>query len=521
MTHHRSNNSTFLSTIRSFLSPKSSMATLTAAERDSMMNTYAEHDDSSEEYNRHNYKLRMPTLPSPNINKALPPLPEESIKRSQTQIRGQPPRTRMRTLSHRDRIQTQTGARPRTISRRGLDQVQSVYHVQNLRLGKDFYVNIFRFLDKPDLVAVAGTCKTLREAAYQVLYETVTLAPRKLPSSSEVINQSRRQLPASFHNLLSTMQTNDNARAQVRHLSIYWGIEVPQSAYDWLKQLGTPLVSLDVRIASGADDEHLMNTILRCPALRLLHSFTHTGDPILFRNVERLSFLLSSTPRLKRLAVTLPNQLGQLETISPSFPASSVEHATITSPKFDATLRQLLLSFSGSVKVLELSIEHPISSETEARNTLYALGISLRQLALHLAVPATDYTFLDYVPKHLTGLRGLYLSRGTCTKELLNNLHHASGLQCLGFAGCMPDIITTDDLVRYLGGERKHPRLRLLFLCPAGKKDGTPDPSVALHEACRKAGVRMKRCLCIPDVFDVEKVMGGMPRRSKPIFGTL
>ncbi|KAF9266979.1 hypothetical protein L218DRAFT_996506 [Marasmius fiardii PR-910] len=530
MIHYRSQNTTFFLNIRTFLQPKSKLSrtTLAAGQKGPSEKSIVEHDsDSSEDHHRDSHNRQRPSLSLPNINKPLPSLPEVMIKRSRTQNHDRPPRTR--TRSCHNHLQPQIRARPRTQSLTGRHHAQSIYHFQNRRMGKDFYLSIFRFLEEADLVAVAATCKALQEAAYQMLYNTVVLAPRGLlPSTSEVMFDSNRRLRASFHNLLHTIQTNVIARAQVRHLSIYWGIEVPRSAYDWLKQLGTPLVSLDVQIASGADDEHLINTILRCPALSSLHSFTHTGDPILFRNVERLSLLLSSTPQLKRLTITLPNQLGQLETLSPSFPASSIEHATITSPKFDATLHRLLRSLSGSVKVLELAIEHPISSETEARQSLYALGVGLRQLALHLTVPPTDYTFLDDVPKHLTGLRGLYLSRGTCTKELLNNLHHASGLQRLGFAGCLPDIITADDVVKYLGsfsgGKRQKSRLRLLYLYPSdGKKDGgngVPQPFPVLHEACKKAGVKMKRCSNIPGVFDA-KAVASMPWQLKPIFGNL
>ncbi|KAJ8095333.1 hypothetical protein PM082_010556 [Marasmius tenuissimus] len=518
MTHDRSYNMAWLSSIRSVLASKSS--TEKEKEQESTMEIYADEVDFPEEHSHiRRGARRMPFFPLPNANKTLPPLPGDKVRRSQTQTYSSFPRTRMRTSSHRDSSH-HTHSRPRTISHRNRNR-ESIYHPQNLYLGKEFYLGIFCFLGNAELVAVAMSCKALRDIAYQVLYNTVVLVPRRLPSPSELLVKGSRRLPSAFHNLLLTLQTNRIARAQIRHLSIYSGIEVPKSAYDWLKRLETPLLSLDVRMTPGSDDEHLINTILRCPALKTLCSFTHSGDPMLFRNVERLSLLLSSTPKLKRLAVSLPNQLGKLETLSPSFPSSSVEHAIITSPKFDATLRQLLLSLSGSVKALELSISHPIASEIEARNTLYALGAGLRELALHLAIPPSDYRFLNDAPKHLTGLRGIYLSRGTCTKELLDNLHHASGLEYLGLAGCVPDIIPTQDLVKYIL-KRGNSELTSLYLYPEvreGYNVGVvPSPSVALLEACREVKVKLKRSLGLPGVFDPEKAMATV-WRSKPIFG--
>ncbi|KAK1232935.1 hypothetical protein PQX77_003948 [Marasmius sp. AFHP31] len=517
MTYDRSYNMTWLSSIRSLLASKSS----TEREQESMMETCADEVDFQEEHSHiHRGARRMPFFPLPHTNKTLPPLPADKVRRSQTQTYSSFPRTRMRTLSHRDSSHhTHSRTRPRTISHRNRNR-ESIYHPQNLHLGKEFYLGIFCFLGNAELVAVAMSCKALRDIAYQVLYNTVVLVPRRLPPPCEILVKGSQRLPSAFYNLLLTLQTNRIARAQIRHLSIYSGIEVPKSAYDWLKRLETPLLSLDVRMTPGSDDEHLINTILRCPALKTLRSFTHSGDPMLFRNVERLSLLLSSTPKLKRLAVTLPNQLGKLETLAPSFPSSSVEHAIITSPKFDATLRQLLLSLSGSVRALELSISHPIASEIEARNTLYALGAGLRELALQLTIPPADYRFLDDAPEHLTSLRGIYLSRGTCTKELLNNLHHASGLEYLGLAGCVPDIIPTQDLVKYVS-KRGNPELTSLYLYPEVREGNNvgvvPNPSVALLEACREVKVKLKRSLGIPGVFNPEKAMASV-WRSKPIF---
>ncbi|KAK7060952.1 hypothetical protein VNI00_000687 [Paramarasmius palmivorus] len=345
---------------------------------------------------------------------------------------------------------------------------------------------------------------------------------------------------------------SDVARASLRHLSLELSTETPLRAYEFLKKTQN-LDSLNVHVCPPVfgvehdpmkESERLMTVILRCPGLRTLRTFTHTGYDSLFRNVTHLSHFLSRTPDLDRLSMILPNQLGALESRSLIFPSTrALRYATIISPKFDGTLRALLAAISKSIESLELLVNHAITDPKAARSALYSLGPRLKYLSFHANIPPADYRFLDSLPFHLHGLRGLYLSRGTCTSALFENLHHAKKLRYLGLAGCLPDVVKEDKVIEFLqaiGSRSVTPvgefecacddgsttqrtrslkrRFRRLVLFPLVNQ--ATDPPIPLDsplfDTCRSAGVRLKLETSLPAQFsDVGQVNC---RQTEPIW---
>ncbi|KAI3619738.1 hypothetical protein WG66_002903 [Moniliophthora roreri] len=421
------------------------------------------------------------------------------------------------------RVQTTCGSRSDGQSRYIQKRPASAYEVRNLfplQLDVEILEHILCFLDNKTLAVIARTCKAISPLAYQALYTTVVLK-----SPSHHTRLQRPHVMKRYNCLIYTLHHSDQARAALRHLSLESSTETPLHAYDFLRKIQL-LVSLSVHVAPPVfgvvydaikASEHLMTTILRCPALRTLCTFIHMGHDSLFSDTSRLSHFLSRTPELSRLSIILPNQLGPLESSSPTFPPTrALRYATIISPKFDGTLISLLRAISRSIVSLELLVVHAITKPAEASSALYSLGTGLKYLSFHASTPPADYRFLDSLPCHLQGLRALYLSRGTCTSAILDNLHRAKGLKYLAFAGCLPDVVEERKVVELLSSSRagtstgqslkevecnKHggrtrslkPKLRQLVLYPLVNQAGDAQLCLdsPLFDACKRAGVKL------------------------------